>query len=53
MSDDIQQAKTLVLNWQKSTDNAALPDLKTILPAFTTNDYLWRGGASVPRTRRG
>ena len=43
MSDDIQQAKTLVLNWQKSTDSATLSDLATVLPGFTTADYLWRG----------
>ena len=43
MSDDIQQAKTLVLNWQKSTDSATLSNLATVLPGFTTADYLWRG----------
>ena len=43
MSDDIQQAKTLVLNWQKSTDSATLSDLATVFPGFTTADYLWRG----------
>lgn len=43
MSDDIQQAKSLVLNWQKSTDSAALSDLAAVLPDFTTEEYLWRG----------
>ena len=43
MSDDIQQAKSMVLNWQKSTDSAALSDLAAVLPDFTTEEYLWRG----------
>ena len=43
MSDDIQQAKSLVLNWQKSTDSTALSDLAAVLPDFTTEEYLWRG----------
>ena len=43
MTDEIQQAKATVLNWQKSTDSAKLADLATIMASFTTDDYLWRG----------
>ena len=43
MSDDIQQAKTLVLNWQKSTDSAGPDQLPACFSAFTTEGYLWRG----------
>ena len=43
MTDEIQQAKATVLNWQKSTDSAKLADLATVMAAFTTDDYLWRG----------
>lgn len=43
MSTDIQQAKTVVLNWQKSTDSAELAQLPACFAMFTDNDYIWRG----------
>ena len=43
MSTDIQQAKTVVLNWQKSTDSAELAKLPACFAMFTDNDYIWRG----------
>ena len=43
MSDDIQQAKALVLNWQKSTDGADLRQLAGLISDFTADGYLWRG----------
>ena len=43
MSTDIQQAKIVVLNWQKSTDSAELAKLPACFAMFTDNDYIWRG----------
>ena len=43
MSNDIQQAKTLILNWQKSLDNAEIRDLAALLTKNVAEDYLWRG----------
>ena len=43
MSTDIQHAKTIVRNWQKSTDTAELVQLPACFATFTDNDYIWRG----------
>ena len=43
MSTDIQHAKTIVLNWQKSTDSAELAQLPACFATFTDNGYIWRG----------
>ncbi len=43
MDNALQLAKGLVLDWQKSTDNADLKELPARLSAFTSNDYIWRG----------
>ena len=43
MSDDIQQAKTLILNWQKPSDNAEISELSALFAKNVADDYLWRG----------
>ena len=43
MSANIQHAKIVVLNWQKSTDSAELAQLPDCFATFTDNDYIWRG----------
>ena len=43
MSTGIQHAKTIVLNWQKSTDSAELAQLPACFAEFTDKDYIWRG----------
>jgi len=43
MSTDIQHAKAIVLNWQKSIDNAALEQLPAYFSEYTNNSYIWRG----------
>ena len=43
MSTDIQHAKTIVLNWQKSTDSAELAQLPACFATFTDIGYIWRG----------
>ena len=43
MNDDIQKAKTLVLNWQKSMENANADQLSDCFSEFMAETYLWRG----------
>lgn len=43
MPTGLQLAKNLVLNWQKSTDNAQPDALPAILSDFVAADYKWRG----------
>ena len=43
MNDDIQKAKTLVINWQKSVENANADELLDCFSEFMGETYLWRG----------
>ena len=43
MSTDTQNAKTIVLNWQKSMDHLDPEKLPACFSKFTSNDYVWRG----------
>ena len=42
MSDDIQQAKTLILSWQKSSDSAEISELAALFAKNVADDYVWR-----------
>ena len=41
--DELQEAKTIVINFYKSLDKAAPEDAARVLTAFTGSDYRWRG----------
>lgn len=43
MADIVEQAKTLVLNWQNSIDQADISVLHSRMSDYVSNDYLWRG----------
>ena len=43
MSTDTQNAKTIVLNWQKSMDHLDPEQLPACFSKFISNDYIWRG----------
>jgi hypothetical protein len=43
MESDIQQAKKLVLDWQKATDNAALAEMPACWSKYVPAQYHWRG----------
>jgi hypothetical protein len=42
-NDELQQAKTLVLNWQKSIDSATEDGLPASFAKHMADNYLWRG----------
>ena len=42
-NDELQQAKTLVLNWQKSIDSATEDRLPASFADYMADNYLWRG----------
>lgn len=43
MHDSLDQAKAIVLNWQKSIDSANISALPAILSSYVSDSYLWRG----------
>ena len=43
MTDDLQLAKTVVLDFYDAFDRASADTLADVLAAHTTNDYSWRG----------
>ncbi|MGB2463879.1 MAG: ester cyclase, partial [Candidatus Puniceispirillaceae bacterium] len=42
-NDELQQAKTFVLNWQQSIDSATEDDLLAGFAEYMADNYLWRG----------
>ena len=42
-NDELQQAKTFVLNWQQSIDSATEDGLPAGFSEYMADNYLWRG----------
>ena len=43
MSDQLQRAKRVVLEYFDALDTASVAEIETVIDRFTTADYLWRG----------
>ena len=42
-NDELQQAKTFVLNWQQAIDSATDDSLPAGFAEYMADNYLWRG----------